>query len=327
MRRQKFIALLGGCLAVWPFITPATTQPVPIIGFLNSASREPFTKLLAAFHQGLSEAGYNKDRNVAIEYRWAEGQYDRLRPLAADLVRLKANMIVATGGATSEHAARAESETIPILVVTGSELVQLSGDGNFRPRQRNVTGVSVYHSQLAVKRLDVVRELIPRPAKLAVLVNPHAQLTDIETRNVETAAREPGLQLLVLKASRESEFAPTIAAAARDGAELLLVSADSFFTSRRAQIVALAAQHALPAVYPWREYVEAGGLMSYGPRLSDAYRDVGVYAGRVLKGAAPADLPIQGPRKFELMINLRTAKELGLTMPLVLLARADAVIE
>jgi ABC-type uncharacterized transport system substrate-binding protein len=325
MRRQELIALLGGWLAVWSFITPAIAQTVPIIGFLNSGSREPFTKQLAAFHLGLSETGYSKDRNVAIEYRWAEGQYDRLQVLAADLVRLKANMIVATGGATSEQAARAQSETIPILVVSGSDPAQLgahAGQG-----RRNVTGVSVHQTQLAVKRLDVLRELVPRPAKLAFLVNPDGVLFDVETRSIETAAREAGLQMLVLKASAESDFERAISAAVREGADTLLVSADSFFTGRRAQIVALAAQHALRAVYPWREYVEAGGLMSYGPRLSDAYREIGLYAGRVLKGAAPADLPIQGPRKFELMINLRTANELGVTMPLMLLARADAVIE
>jgi len=328
MPRKKLIALLGGSLALSAWMTSASTQTMPVtpvIGFLNSGSPEPFTRQLAAFHHGLSTAGYNKDRNVAIEYRWAEGRYDRLQALAADLIRLKANMIVATGGATSEYAARAQSGTIPILVVSGSDPAQLaahSGQG-----RRNVTGISVHHSQLAVKRLDVLRELVPSPAKLAVLVNPNGVLTDIETRNVETAARETGVQLLVLKASTDSEFEPAIAAAVREGADSLLVSADSFFTSRRAQIVALAAQYALRAVYPWREYVEAGGLMSYGPRLSDVYRNIGLYAGRVLKGAAPADLPIQAPQKFDLMINLRTAKELGVTVPLVLHARADAVIE
>jgi ABC-type uncharacterized transport system substrate-binding protein len=325
MQRRKFIALLGVGLAVWSFITPAAAETVPIIGFLNSGSREPFTKQLAAFHQGLSEAGYVKDRNVAIEYRWAEGRYDRLQALAADLIRLKANIIVATGGATSEQAARAQSATIPILVVTGSDPVQLAA----HPRlgRRNVTGVSVHHSQLGAKRLDFLRELAPTGAKLALLLNPNQFLAETETRDIEAAARDAGLQLLVFNASAESEIAPAIAAAVQGGADLLLVSADSFFTSRRAQIVALAAKHALRAAYPWREYVEAGGLMSYGPRLSDCYRDIGLYAGRVLKGAAPADLPIQGPRKFELMINLRTAKELGLTVPPVLLARTDEVIE
>ena len=327
MQQRKVIALLGSWLAVCSSITPAAAQTVPIIGFLNSGSREPFTKHLAAFHQGLSETGYNKDRNVAIEYRWAEGQYDRLRALAADLVRLKPALLVATGGATSEQAARAESASIPILVVTGSDPSRLDVQARSRAGARNVTGVSVYHTQLSAKRLDFLRELTPRATKLALLVNPKGVLTDIETREIETAAHDAGLQLIVLRATTESEFAPAIAAAVREGADSLLVSADAFFTSRRAQIVALASQHSLRAAYPWREYVEAGGLLSYGPKLADAYRDIGLYAGRILKGATLASLPLQGPRKFELMINLRTAKELGVTVSPMLLARTDAVIE
>jgi putative ABC transport system substrate-binding protein len=275
----------------------------------------------------LSEAGYVKDRNVAIEYRWAEGQYDRLRALAADLVRLKPALLVATGGATSEQAARAESASIPILVVTGSDPSRLDVQARSRVGARNVTGVSVHHAQLSVKRLDFLRELTPSATKLALLVNPKGVLTDIETREIETAAHDAGLQLIVLRATTESEFAPAIAAAVREGADSLLVSADAFFTSRRTQIVALASQHSLRAAYPWREYVEAGGLLSYGPKLADAYRDIGLYAGRILKGAALSSLPLQGPRKFELMINLRTAKELGVTVSPILLARTDAVIE
>jgi putative ABC transport system substrate-binding protein len=327
MQQLRFIALLGGWLAVCSFITPAAAQTVPIIGFLNSASREPFAPQLAAFHQGLSEAGYVKDRNVAIEYRWAEGQYDRLRALAADLVRLKPALLVATGGATSEQAARAESASIPILVVTGSDPSRLDVQARSRVGARNVTGVSVHHAQLSVKRLDFLRELTPSATKLALLVNPKGVLTDIETREIETATHDAGLQLIVLRATTESEFAPAIAAAVREGADSLLVSADAFFTSRRTQIVALASQHSLRAAYPWREYVEAGGLLSYGPKLADAYRDIGLYAGRILKGAALSSLPLQGPRKFELMINLRTAKELGVTVSPMLLARTDAVIE
>jgi putative tryptophan/tyrosine transport system substrate-binding protein len=327
MRRQELIALLGGSLALWAWITPALTQTMPIIGFLNNGSPEPFTRQLEAFHQGLSAAGYNKDRNVAIEYRWAEGRYDRLQALAAELIGLNAKIIVATGGATTEQAARAQSATIPIVVVTGSDPDQVGAGANPRLGRRNVTGVSVHHAELAAKRLDVLRELVPRPAKLAYLLNPNQALAEIETRTVEAAARETGVNLLILKASTQSELAPAIAAAVREGADSLLVSADTFFTSNRDQIVALAAKHALRAAYPWREYVEAGGLMSYGPRLSEVYREIGLYAGRVLKGTAPADLPVQGPRKFELMINLRTAKELGVTVPLVLLARTDAVIE
>jgi putative tryptophan/tyrosine transport system substrate-binding protein len=325
MQRWGFIALVGGWLAASPFVAPAPAETVPVIGFLNSTSRDPFTQQLAAFHRGLRETGYIEGRNIAIEYRWAEGRYDRLRTLAADLVRLKAALIVATGGTTPEHAARAESATIPIVVVSGSDPVQLRVEASARPG--NVTGVTVYHTQLAVKRLDFLRELAPRVSKLAFLVNPDLVLTAIETRDVEAAARDAGLQLLVIKASAESELAPAIAAAVQDGADTFLVSADPFFTSRRAQIVALAARHALRALYPWREYVEAGGLMSYGPRLSEAYHNVGVYAGRILKGATPAELPIQLPQKFEFVLNLRTAKALGLAIPPLLLARTDDAIE
>jgi putative ABC transport system substrate-binding protein len=327
MQRWVFIALVGGWLAASPFVAPAPAETVPVIGFLNSASRDPFTQQLAAFHRGLGETGYIEGQNIAIEYRWAEGRYDRLRMLAADLIRLKTALIVATGGTTPEHAARAESATIPIVVVSGSDPVQLRVEASARPGPRNVTGVTVYHTQLAVKRLDFLRELAPRVTKLAFLVNPDLVLTAIETRDVEAAARDAGLQLLVIKASAESELAPAIAAAVQDGADTFLVSADAFFTSRRVQIVALAARHALRALYPWREYVEAGGLMSYGPRLSEAYHNVGLYAGRILKGATPAELPIQLPQKSEFVLNLRTAKALGLAIPPLLLARTDDAIE
>jgi putative ABC transport system substrate-binding protein len=327
MQWWKFTALVMGGLATWAFVWPVSAQTVPIIGFLNSASRDPFAQQLAAFHQGLGEAGYAEDRNVAIEYRWADGRYDRLPALAADLVRRKIAMIVATGGTTSALAAAGETATIPILVVSGSDPDQLAMEARARPGPRTVTGATVYHTQLAVKRLDLLRELVPKPAKLAFLVNPNAVLTPIETRDVETAARDAGLQVLVLRASAENEFAPVISEAVQAGADTLLVSADSFFTSQRAQIVALAAQYALRAVYPWREYVEIGGLMSYGPRLSEVYRDVGRYAGRILNGVAPASLPIQVPRKFELTVNLQTARALGLAIPPLLLARIDEAIE
>jgi len=327
MQSWKFTALVMGGLATWAFVWPVSAQTVPVIGFLNSASRDPFAQQLAAFHQGLGEAGYAEDRNVAIEYRWAAGRYDRLPALAADLVRRKTAIIVATGGTTSALAAAGETATIPIVVVSGSDPDQLAMEARARPGPRTVTGATVYHSQLAVKRLDLLRELVPKPARLAFLVNPNAVLTPVETRDVETAARDTGLQVIVLAARAESDLAPAISAAVQAGADTLLVSADSFFTSRRAQIVALAAQHALRAVYPWREYVEIGGLMSYGPRLSEIYRDVGRYAGRILDGVAPASLPIQVPRKFELTINLQTARALGLTVPPVLLVRIDEAIE
>jgi ABC-type uncharacterized transport system substrate-binding protein len=328
MQRREVITLLGSGLAAWPFVVPAgTAQTVPVIGFLNSASPEQFALQLAAFQQGLSEAGYIEGRTVAIEYRSAEGRYDRLPALAADLVRRKVALIVAAGGTKSALAARAETSTIPILFMSGFDPLQLDAVAGIRRGLGNVAGVSLHTAPLAVKRLEFLRELVPGATRIALLVNPNGSVADIEMKEMKTATNDAGLQLLVLKASAESDFVPELAAAVRQQTDALLVSADAFLTSQRVQIVALAAQHALRAVYPWREYVEAGGLMSYGPRLLDAYRELGRYAGRILKGAAPSELPIQVPRKFELVINLRTAKTLGLTVPPLLLARADDVIE
>ncbi len=328
MKRQRLTGLLVvSWLATWAFAASAPAQTVPVIGFLSSGSRDPFAQQLAAFHRGLNETGYAEDRNIAVEYRWADGRYDRLPVLAADLVRHKVAHLVATGGNSAARAASAEAATIPTLVVSGSDPVQFGVEARTRPGPRNVTGVTVYHSQLAVKRLEFLRELMPKAAQLAFLVNPNGVLTTVETRDVEAAARDVGLKVLVLNAGAESELTPAIAAAARERVDMLLVSADAFFTSRRAQIVALATEHALPAIYPWREYVQAGGLMSYGPRLSDVYLDIGRYAGRILNGATPASLPIQVPRKFELIINLRTATALGVDVSPVLLARIDEAIE
>jgi putative ABC transport system substrate-binding protein len=327
MRRREFITLLGGGLAGWPLGSPARAQTPPVIGYLSSGSREPFTQLLAALHQGLGDAGYVEGRNVAIEYRWAHGQYDRLPALAADLVSRKVALIVAVGGTISAQAARAATVTIPILFVTGFDPVQLGTVAGFKRDGGNATGVALYATPLAVKRLEFLRELVPTATKIALLVNPSGLIGDTEVRDIEAATRAAGLELLVLKANAESDVAPAFASAAELGADALLVSSDPFFTRRRMQLVALAAQYALRVAYPWREYVEAGGLMSYGPRLSDAYREIGRYAGRILKGATLAELPIQAPRKFELMINLKTAKALDLTVPPLLLARADEVIE
>lgn len=325
MRRREFVTLFGGALATWAF-APALAQTVPVIGFLNSASRDPFTRQLVAFRLGLGEMGYVEGRNLAIEYRWAEGQYDRLPAMAADLVRRRVALIVAAGGMAAQPAVAA-TETIPLLLVTSSDPERLIVDVGAQPGARNISGVPLYTTLLAPKRLEFLRELVPGVAKPVLLINPGGVSSAVEMKDVEMAARNTGLQLRVISVSAESEFAPALAAAVQAGADSLLVSADPFFTSRRAQLVALAAQHRLLAAYPWREYVEAGGLMSYGPSLSEAYRNIGLYAGRILKGAAPADLPIRVPQKFELMINLRTAKTLGLNVPPMLLARVDEVIE
>jgi putative ABC transport system substrate-binding protein len=327
MRRREFIVVLGGGLAAWPLVARAPAQTLPVIGFLNSAAGDHFTHQLAAFHQGLADAGYTEGRTVAIEYRSADGQYDRLPALAADLVQRKVALIVAAGGTVSARAAMAETTTIPVLFMSGFDPAQLGAVAGIRRGVGNVTGVSLHTVPLAAKRLEFLRELVPEAAKLALLTNPNGAVASVEGRDIETATRDAGVQLVAIRAGTESDLAPAFADAVRQESDTLLVSADAFLMSQRARIVALAAKHSLRAVYPWREFVEAGGLMSYGPRLSDAYRELGRYAGRILKGAAPAELPIQVPRRFELMINLRTAKALGLAVPPLLLARADEVVE
>jgi putative ABC transport system substrate-binding protein len=327
MRRREFITLFGGGLAAWPFGS-ARAQPLPVIGYLSGGSRGPSPQLHSAFHQGLADMGYVEGRNVAIEYRWADGQYDRLPALAADLVRRKVALIVATGGTMSAQAARAETTTIPILFVSGFDPVQLGAMAGFeRGEGGNTTGVALYAAPLTVKRLEFLRELVPASSKMALLVNPDGLMADAETRDIEAATRTAELKLLVLKAGADGDIAAAFASAAQHRADALIISSDAFFTRRRTQLVALAAQQGMRVVYPWREYVEAGGLMSYGPRLGEAFREVGRYAGRILKGATPAELPIQAPRKFELIVNLKTAKALNLTVPPLLLARADEVIE
>jgi len=326
MRRRDLLVLLGLGLLAWPLFTQAPAQTLPVIGFLSSVSPGS-TQLMTAFHQGLGETGFVEGRSVAIEYRWAEGRYDRLPSLAADLVRRRVAAIVTTGGEMSARAAREETATIPILFLTGYDPVQLRTVAGVVRGGGNSTGISLYTHSLAVKRLEFLRELTPAPTKVATLVNPNSATANIETRELAGAMQEAGLELIVVAAGAEGDFPEAFAAAVRQGADALLISADPFFTNKRAQLVALAERHAIRVAYPWREYVQAGGLMSYGARLPDAYREIGRYAGRVLKGAAPSDLPIQGPRKFELVINLKTAQTLGLALSPLLLARADEVIE
>jgi putative tryptophan/tyrosine transport system substrate-binding protein len=318
MRRREFTAGLGASLAA-PLSARAQQRPVPVIGFLNSGSPGPFARLLAAFHQGLKGGGYVEGQNVTIEYRWAEGHYDRLSTLAADLVRRQVAVLAATGGTPSARAAKAATTTIPILFVAADPV----RDGLVASLNRpggNVTGVSVFSAELAPKRLQLLRELVPQASKIAALTNP-ASMDEAE------ALTRAGLSLLTIRVEAESDFEPAFIEAAQRGVEALLVTADPFLNSRRAQVVALAARHSLPAAYPWREYVEAGGLMSYGTSLAGTYRQVGQYVSRVLKGDKPADLPVQNPIKFELAINLKTARVLGLTVPETLLATADEVLE
>jgi len=328
--RREFIAALGGT-ATWPLAARAQ-QPstLPVIGFLNSASRGPsgpFRPFLDAFHQGLNEGGYVEGRNVVIEYRWAGGQFARLPELAADLVARRVSLIAATGGAVSARAAKGATSTIPILFIGGQDPVADGIVTSLNQPGGNATGVALRTLELMTKRLELLRELVPHAAAVALLVNPTDVTNELEAKDVEAMMRAIGGNMVLLKASAENDFEPTFASAARQQADALLVSPNPFFTARRAQIVTLAARHGMPAAYPWREYVDAGGLMSYGPSIVGAYRQIGLYAGRILKGEKPSGLPVQMPIKFELIINLKVARALRLTIPRIMLIRADEVIE
>jgi putative ABC transport system substrate-binding protein len=299
---------------------------MPVIGFLGSTSPGPAAPLLAAFHQGLHEAGYVEGRNVAIEYRWAEGQYDRLPELAADLVGRKVDVIATSGGPVPARAAKNATAKIPIVFVTGDAV----GDGLVVSLARpggNLTGFSVVAGELNPKRLDLLSELVPQAGVIALLVNPNNPNAERIMRDVREAARDKGLQFHILKASTEGEIDAAFAALVQLHAGALVVGADPFFASRGDQLVALAARHAVPAIYWGREFAAAGGLISYGPSVTGMYHQAGVYVGRILAGAKPADLPVQQPTRFELVVNLKTAKALGLTVPQSILARADEVIE
>ena len=326
MKRREFITLVGGA-AVWPLTARAQQQSLPVIGFLHPASPEAAARQMAAFRQGLKETGYVEGQNVGIEYRWAEGHNERLPALAADLVRREVAVIAATAGSNSALAAKAATSTIPILFNGLSDPVKFGLVASFNRPGGNITGVVSLDTLLVGKQLGLLQKLVPDAALIAVLVNPDNAGAESATSQAQEAAHSTGQQLLVLKGSAEGEFDAAFATMAQQKAEGLLVATDPFFFSRRNRLVALATQHRIPAIYIFREYVAAGGLMSYGASLPEIYRQVGVYTGRILKGAKPTELPVMQSTKFEFVINLKTAKALGLTIPPSLLAIADEVIE
>ncbi|HKA70241.1 MAG TPA: ABC transporter substrate-binding protein [Xanthobacteraceae bacterium] len=327
MRRRQFVGLVAGGLFAWPLVAHAQPSEVPVVGFLSIGSQHAFAPFLAAFHRGMNAAGYVEGGNVSVEYRWAEGDFDRLRQQALELAGRRVALIVASGGTAAAKVAASAAPGTPILFVSGFDPVQFGLVASLSRPGGNATGLSLHTTELVAKRLEFICELTPKATKIAMLVNPTGVVSEIEKKELMDAAQPVGLQTHVFAVSSESDFAAAFASAKEHGAEGLLVSADPFFTSKRAQIVQLAASHALPAVYPWREYPMAGGLMSYGPSITDAYQKIGGYAGRVLAGAKPADLPVQVPTKFELIINMKTAQALGISVSPWLRARADEVIE
>ena len=327
MKRREFIAGLGGAVA-WPLAVRAQQPALPVIGYLGSASPEGEREFVAAFRRGLAEIGYVEGRNVAIEYRWADGQNDRLPALAADLVRLQVGAIAAPGATQSALVAKAATRTIPIIFELGADPVEIGLVASLNRPGGNITGVSELNVEMVAKRLALLHELVPATKSIAFLRNPNnPAVIEAQTRQLQVAARILGLQLLVLNASSESEIDTAFETLVQQRAGAVILTGDSFFTSHREQLVGLAARHAVPAIYQWREFTAAGGLMSYGASRIDAFRQVGIYTGRILKGEKPADLPVMQPTKFEMAINLKTAKALGLTSPETLLATADEVIQ
>ena len=325
MKRREFITLLGGAVTAWPLGVGAQQAAMPVIGFLGSP--DAFAHVVDAFRQGLYETGFAEGQNVTIEYRWAEGQYDRLPALVADLIRQKSAVIVATGGDVGVRAAKKAATAIPIVFTSGSDPVAAGFVSSLNRPGGNVTGVSLFVSVLEGKKLELLRELVPMAAVIGFLVNPNNPRADVDTADMQAAARALGKLLLILKADGEHDFDAVFTNLAQQRVDALVVHTEPFFLSRRDHLVELAARHSIPTIYGLREFAAAGGLISYGTKLSDSYRQVGIYTGKILKGEKPADLPVMQPTKFEFVINLKAAKALGLTVPTSLLVRADEVIE
>jgi len=327
LRRRDFITLLGGAAAAWPFAARAQQPAMPVVGFLRSTSALDSADLVAALRQGLQQTGFTEGLNIAMDYRWADGHNDRLPALATDLVSRRVTVLIAANLAAMV-AAKTATATIPIVFVTGDDPVKLGFVASLNRPQGDITGISFYSGNLGAKQLELLHELMPKATVIGMLVNPTSQGADAQTREAHRAAYALGQQIHVVNVGSELDLDRAFATLVQERVDALLIGGDALFTTElRDRLVALAAHHALPAIHYMREFVAAGGLMSYGGSVTDAYRQVGIYVARVLKGATPADLPVMLPTKFELVINLTTAKALGIEVPPTLLARADEVIE
>ena len=326
MRRREFIALVGGA-AAWPFAARAQQPTLPIIGFLSGRSPVELAELVKAFNRGLAETGHVNGTNVAIEFRWADGRYDRLSALATELVARRVAVIAAVGGGNSGLAAKSVTSSIPIVFASGGDAVKIGLVASLNRPGGNVTGINLIFGALGAKRLELLREFVPAASAIAMLVNPNYASAPTEVQDVENAGRKLGLKIGIYNARTADEIEPAFKSLAEQRMSGLLVADDPFLQSERQQLVRLAERHAVPAVYFSRDFADAGGLMSYGPSIADAYRLVGVYTGRILKGETPADLPVLQPATFELVINLKTATALGHTIPQSLLIQASDVIE